>query len=253
MDLGLRDKVALVCAASKGLGRASAEALAAEGAKVAICARGQEALASAAGAMGGEVFSRALDVRDAAAMKQFVADVAARWGTVHILVNNCGGPPPGGPQDFDEAAYREALDMSFLSSLRWTQEVLPLMLKQKWGRIINIVSISVKQPIPRLVLSNAARSALIGYAKTLARDVAPHGVRVNNVLPGTHLTDRVLQTAGGGSKEEIAARLAGQIPVGRVGLPEDFGPLVAFLASERADYICGASIPIDGGAYMGML
>ena len=156
--------------------------------------------------------------------------------------------------DFDEQAWRDAVEGNFISAVRWCRAVVPHMTRQKWGRIINIVSISVKQPIPTLALSNAARSGLIGYAKTLAGELAPHGVRVNNVLPGTHLTDRTQRLAEAGeSQEQLAARLAQKIPIGRVGTPDDFGPLVAFLASERADYICGASIPIDGGSYAGMM
>lgn len=255
MDLGLKDKVAIICASSKGLGRAAASAIAAEGAKVALCARGDAALKQAARQIGGDVFTRALDVRDAAAMKRFVADVAARWGAVHILVNNCGGPTMGPTLKFDDAAWAEAVDMSFLASVRWTREVAPIMMRQKWGRIINIASISVKQPIPNLVLSNAARAALIGFAKTISRELAPHNVLVNNVLPGTHLTDRILEMADerGETPEEVAGRYGRDIPVGHVGRPEDFGPLVAFLASERASYICGASILIDGGAFAGMM
>lgn len=255
MDLGIAGKVAVVCASSKGLGRAAAGALAAEGARLAICARGEAALRAAAEAIGGDVFWRALDVRDPDATRRFVADVAERFGAVHILVNNCGGPPMGPTLDFDDDAWREAIDTSFLSAVRWTREAVPHMKRQKWGRIVNIVSISVKQPIPNLVLSNAARSGLVGFAKTLSRELAPFNVLVNNVLPGTHLTDRIMDLAAGSGEtpETFAERYGRDIPVGRIGRPEEFGPLVAFLASERAAYICGASVPIDGGAYAGML
>ena len=240
MDLGIAGKVAVVCASSKGLGRAAAGALAAEGARLAICARGEAALRAAAEAIGGDVFWRALDVRDPDATRRFVADVAERFGAVHFLVNNCGGPPMGPTLDFDDDAWREAIDTSFLSAVRWTREAVPHMKRQKWGRIVNIVSISVKQPIPNLVLS---------------RELAPFNVLVNNVLPGTHLTDRIMDLAAGSGEtpETFAERYGRDIPVGRIGRPEEFGPLVAFLASERAAYICGASVPIDGGAYAGML
>lgn len=254
MDLGIAGKVAVVCASSKGLGRAAAEALAAEGARLAICARGEAALRAAAASMGRDVFWRAMDVRDPEATRRFVADVVERFGGVHILVNNCGGPPMGPTLDFDDAAWREALDANFLSAVRWTREVVPHMKRQQWGRIVNIVSISVKQPIAGLALSNASRSGLVGFAKTLSRELAAHNVLVNNVLPGTHLTDRMKELAAGRGEtpERFAERYGRDIPVGRIGRPEDFGPLVAFLASERAAYICGASVPIDGGAYAGM-
>lgn len=253
MDLGIAGKVAIVCASSKGLGRAAAAALAAEGARVALCARGEEALRATAESLGA-VFWRAMDVRDADATRRFVADVVERFGGVHILVNNCGGPPMGPTLDFDDAAWRDALETSFLSAVRWTREVVPHMKTRRWGRIVNIVSISVKQPIPNLVLSNAARSGLVGFAKTLSREMAPFNVLINNVLPGTHLTDRMKELAAGRGEtpEQFAERYGRDIPVGRIGRPEDFGPLVAFLASERAAYICGASVPIDGGAYAGM-
>ena len=241
MDLGLKDKVAIVLASSKGLGRAAAQSLAAEGARVAMCARGEAKLRESADALG--AFWRAFDVRDEAAMKKFVADVQSKWGAVHILVNNCGGPPAGGAMDVDQKAWLEAIDANFLCAVRWSREVAPIMIRQKWGRIINIVSISVKQPIPNLALSNASRAGLVGFAKTLARELAPHNVLVNNVLPGTHLTDRV--------RELGPERFGKDIPMGRPGQPEEFGPVVAFLASERASYICGTSLLVDGGAYAG--
>lgn len=249
MDLGLKGKVAIVCAAGRGLGRAAAAELAREGCRVAINARTAKTLSETARAIGGDVFAKAIDVRDPAQMAAFIDEVVGRWGTVHVLVNNCGGPPAGKVLDFDDRQWADAVDANFLAAVRWSRAVAPLMVKQKWGRIVNLTSISVRHPIDKLGLSNAVRAGLIGFARTLATELAPHNVLVNNVCPGTILTERTRELAAsrGEKLEDALERHAREIPVGRVGKPEELAALIAFLCSERASYITGTSIPVDGG------
>ncbi len=244
MDLGLRGKVAAVSAASKGLGRASAEALAAEGCDVAICARGEDALReaeAALGAHGAKVFALAADLNDADAPRRFIDEASAALGGIDILVANNGGPPPGAVADFDDDAFRAALENNFLATVRLARAALPHMWERRWGRIIALTSAAVKQPIPGLGLSNTARAAVGGWAKTLATEVGADGITVNVVAPGPFETDRM--KALGGLLDEMRKT----IPVGRVGQPEELGALVAFLASERAAYLNGVTIQIDGG------
>jgi 3-oxoacyl-[acyl-carrier protein] reductase len=255
MELGLKGKVALVAAASRGLGRASARALAREGARLVVCSRSRERIEEAAreivAASGVEVVPVQADVRSYEDIRRFVATARDRFGRVDILVTNAGGPRPGRFADMSDEDWWEAWNLTFMSVVRLVREALPLM--PEGGSIINIVSTSVKQPIENLVLSNTVRPAVIGLAKSLSLELAPRGIRVNNVLPGAFLTDRMRELMGGEAEregvsfEEVVARRARTVPLGRVGQPEELGDLVAFLASERASYITGVSIQIDGG------
>lgn len=250
MDLGLADRVAAVAAASKGLGRASALSLAREGCRVAICARSEDALrateAELAEAAGGDDRVLALHLDVVAEPEAFVDAAADRFGALHVLVPNAGGPPQGGALDFDAKSYREAIEANCVASIRMAQAAVPHMREAGWGRICFIASSSVKQPVPFLALSNTARSALVAFAKTLATEVGPDGITVNTVLPGTHDTDRIRELGGAGA-------LAQGIPVGHLGRPEDFGDVVAFLCSEQANFVTGTTVLIDGGRYPGLL
>jgi 3-oxoacyl-[acyl-carrier protein] reductase len=257
MHLGLKNKVALVTASSKGLGRASAEALADEGAKIAICARDGNILTSTADEIANttrsEVLAIAADMTSSADIERVVAETVGYFGTLHILVTNAGGPPAGYFGEFDDRQWQEAFNLTMMSAVRLIRAALPHMQKEKWGRIINITSLSVKEPIDNLILSNSIRAAVHGMAKTLANQVAGFGITVNNVMPGYIHTDRIQQLAQhtaqqtGQSVDEFLAHLGQPTPVGRIGQPRELGALVAFLASEQAAYINGVSIPVDGG------
>ncbi len=257
MDLGLQGKVALVTAASKGLGKAIAWELAREGCRVAICAREQTTLDATAEeirhATGAEVLALPCNVTQADQIDRLVASAQARFGRIDILVNNAGGPPTGSFAIFDDAAWQRALDLNLMSAVRLCRAVLPGMKERGWGRIINSTSVMVKQPEEGFVLSTAARAGLVGMAKTIAAEYAAAGITVNNVCPGYTLTDRVRalaesrMAAEGRSYEEVLADYAAEIPAGRLGRPEELAALVVFLASERASYITGATIPVDGG------
>lgn len=263
MDLGIKGKVALVAAASKGLGKASALELAREGARVVIAARGEEDLMAAAdeirGATGAEVLPVRADVTALADIEALVRAAQDAFGNVDILVNNAGGPRPGTFTDMSDEDWLAALNLNLMSTVRLTRLVLQGMQQRGWGRIINLTSISVKQPLPNIILSNAARSAVVAMAKTLALQVAADGITVNNVCPGTILTDRVRSLAAntaqqqGITQEEALAAMQADIPAGRIGRPEELAALVAFLASDRAAYITGATIQVDGGVYRGLL
>ncbi len=261
MDLGLKNKIALVAASSKGLGRASAEALAQEGAQVAICARNEEVLRTTAveigTSTGSEVLAIPADVSQKEDVERVVKEVVEHFGTLHIVVTNAGGPPAGYFQDFDDQQWQAAFNLTMMSAVRLIRAVLPYMQQQQWGRIINITSLSVKEPIDALILSNSIRAAVHGMAKTLASQLGQYGITVNNVMPGTIHTDRVEQLAQhaasrtGQTVTEALADMGKAVPLGRVGQPEELGALVAFLASEQASYINGASIPVDGGRLKG--
>ena len=257
MDLGLEGKVALVAAASKGLGRAVAEELAAEGASLIICARGRESLEEAraqiAGATGAQVVSVAADVASPVDVARVVRSGLDEFGRIDILVTNSGGPVAGGFDSLSAEAWDEATRVLLTSVLEFTRAVLPGMKERGWGRILNVTSIAVKQPVENLMLSNSLRAAVTGFARTLANEVAPHGVTVNNLMPGYTRTERVEELAqtladrDGVAPSVFKARWESEIPMRRLGEPREFAALAAFLASERAGYITGTSIPVDGG------
>jgi len=257
MDLGLRGKVALVAAASRGLGRAVAHELAAEGAALAICSRDASGIEAAgreiAAATGADVLARAADVTRPGDIAALVEATIARFGRVDVLVTNTGGPPSGTFDTHDVAAWREAAESLLFAPLEFARRVLPGMRARRWGRILNVTSIAVKQPVDGLILSNSLRAAVTGWARTLANEEARHGITVNNLLPGHTDTDRVreLATATAAREglpiEQVLARREREIPMGRMGTPREFAALAAFLASERASYITGTSIPVDGG------
>jgi 3-oxoacyl-[acyl-carrier protein] reductase len=263
MNLGLMGKVAIIAAASTGLGRAVAEELAREGAQVAICARTEERLRAAAEeigrAAGTPMFWRALDVSQPDAVKEFVRAVEKRFGRVDICVTNAGGPPAKQFSDISDAEWRRAVDLTLMSTVYFAREVLPGMARRGWGRLLTITSVSVKEPIEGLLLSNSVRAAVTGLARTLANEYGGRGITVNNICPGYTLTDRLRELAGaqaaaaGVSTETIYTRWIAQVPVGRLGRPEEFAALAAFLVSERASYINGTSIAVDGGRTRSLL
>lgn len=264
MDFGLSGKVALVAAASKGLGRACAEALAAEGARVVIAAREQSALEQTARelaqAIRGTVLAHRADVRHAEDITALVDRMIHEFGGIDILVNNAGGPPAGTFDACSDEQWEAAFRLTLLSAVRLTRAVLPSMRQRGGGRIMYIASSSVKQPIEDLLLSNALRPGVAGLAKTLSRELAPDHITVNTVCPGRFLTDRLrsgssvrTRIAQGQTEEEALQALAQDIPLGRIGQPEEFGALVAFLASKQAAYITGTTIQIDGGLIQGLL
>lgn len=263
MDLGLKNKVALVVASSRGLGKAAAWEFAREGARVVVSARGQEQLTAAADeirqATGSPVLAVTADVTRPSDIETLVHATEREFGPVDILVNNAGGPPPGQFTDMSDEDWLAAIDLNLMSTIRLTRRVLPEMRRRHWGRIINITSFGVKQPIANLILSNTARTGVVAMAKTLSRQVGADGVTVNTVCPGYYLTDRMRKVASadaereGQEPAEIMARWASMIPVGRLGRPEELAALIAFLASERASFITGATIQADGGMITGLL
>jgi 3-oxoacyl-[acyl-carrier protein] reductase len=263
MDLGLNGRVAIIAAASKGLGRAVALELAREGAQIAICSRSAESLEAAAAliakAGGREPFYKSVDVTDSRAVSAFVAAVEERFGRIDICVTNSGGPPSKLFKDTESLDWHAAVDQLLMSTVFFAKEVLPRMQRNNWGRLITITSYTVKQPVDGMLLSNSVRAAVTGLARTLANEYGPHGITVNNVCPGYTNTDRLGDLAGMMSKrknttpEAIFADWERQIPVGRVGTPEEFAAVVTFLASERASYVNGTSIAIDGGIVRSLL
>ena len=263
MDLGLRGKVALVAAASKGLGRATAEELAREGAMLAICARGKDALMRArdeiAKSTKQEVLAIAGDLSKSEDVNRITQSAIEKFGKVDILITNAGGPPSGKFESFTSGMWRDAIDLTLMSVINLAAAVLPGMKERKWGRIINITSIAVKQPVDGLMLSNSLRSAVTGFARTLANEVAADGITVNNILPGYTRTERVETLADataqreGISADQARSRWEREIPMRRLGEPREFAALAAFLASERASYITGTSITVDGGWTKGLL
>lgn len=257
MDLGLQDKVALVAASSRGLGRAVAEELAAEGARLVICSRREATIRGAAAAIAEQhhvdVIAVAADLTVTGEAELVARAAIERFGRVDVLITNAGGPPAGPFESHDLQTWRAAVTLNLESAIALIRGVLPGMKERKWGRIINITSIAVKQPVDNLILSNSVRAAVTGMARTLANEVAQHGITVNNVLPGYTRTERVEELAAftakqaGTSPDEARAGWEQQIPMRRLGEPREFAALVAFLASERASYITGTSITVDGG------
>jgi 3-oxoacyl-[acyl-carrier protein] reductase len=238
MDLGLKDRVAIVAASSKGLGKAVALGLAAEGVKLALCARGEEELRRTASEIRAEVIAEVVDVTVETQVIGFVQAVLEKFGRIDICVTNAGGPPAKKFDDTSIEDWRSAVDLNFMSTVYFARAVLPQMKEQRWGRLIAISSVAVLQPVDGLILSNAARSAVRGLVKSLSNEYAPHNVLVNNVCPGYTATERL---------QKLNVHPETQIPMGRVATPEEFANLVVFLASERASYITGVSIPVDGG------
>ncbi len=262
MDFGLQGKKAIVLAASKGLGKAAAEALASEGCALAICARNAEPLQKTARAINKQyqvpVFTGTVDIHDKTNLESFLEESIGKMGGVDILVTNAGGPPVKGFEETTDEEWAYWYEITFMGVVRSIRKVLPHMKKQKFGRIINITSISVKAPVERLIYSNALRLAVVGLAKSLSAELGPLGITVNNVAPGYHLTDgleRIVRkrVEGGESREAVFAQWENKIPIRRIGRPEDLAFLIAFLASERASYITGTTIQVDGGLYSGTL
>jgi 3-oxoacyl-[acyl-carrier protein] reductase len=263
MDLGLKGRVAIVAAASQGLGRAVAEEFAREGCHVVICARTAADLVRTSAEIGKahkcEVFHQALDVTDAGAVQSFVENVEEKYGRVDICVTNAGGPPAKKFLDITIEDWRTAVDLNLMSTVYFSRQVLPRMRRNRWGRLITITSVSVKQPIDGLMLSNSVRAGVAGLAKTLANEFGGDGITVNNVCPGYTLTERLDELAekqariAGVTRNEIFETWSSQIPIGRLARPEELAALVAFLASERASSINGTTIPVDGGWVKGLL
>ena len=257
MDLGLRGKTAVVAASSKGLGRAIAEELAAEGTNLVMCARGEDALRATADAIrkssGVKVVEVGADVSQQSGIDLVARTALDSFGRVDVLVTNSGGPPSGAFDSFTAETWESATRLLLYSAVGLARAVLPGMKERRWGRILNVTSIAVKQPIDGLMLSNSLRAAVTGFARTLANEVAQFNITVNNIMPGYTRTDRVDQLARatsektGGSLKDAYARWEKEIPMGRLGEPREFAALAAFLASERASYITGSSIAVDGG------
>jgi 3-oxoacyl-[acyl-carrier protein] reductase len=257
MDLGLTGRVAIVAGASKGLGRSIAVGLAREGAHVAICARSQDLITSTAKFIEATYAVAALpivaDLRHPADIDRVVDATIQRFNRVDILLNNAGGPAPKSFEESSGDDWEKAMGLNFLSGVRLIQRVLPPMKARRWGRIVNILSSGVKQPIDGLVQSNAARAAMAGAAKTLAREVAVHGILVNNICPGRIQTERVNEVDAatarrkGVSVEDVRRESCREIPMGRYGQPEEFANAVIFLTSECASYITGSTLQVDGG------
>jgi 3-oxoacyl-[acyl-carrier protein] reductase len=245
VDLGIDGRVALVMGASKGIGRGIAESLAREGAKVAIASRGRERLDAVVEELGSGVAAFVADAGDLERLRELPAEVEAALGPIDVLVTNTGGPPPGRAFDNSLEEWEEAYRSLVLGVRVLAEEVLPGMRARRWGRIVNVGSNSTVEPIPILAISNSVRQAAVGFLKTLSREVAADGVTVNTVVTGKFATDRLAENEGSMENAERSARAT--VPAKRLGLPEEFGDLVAFLASDRAAYITGTTIPIDGG------
>jgi 3-oxoacyl-[acyl-carrier protein] reductase len=262
MELGLKSRVALVAASSQGIGLATAEAFAAEGCRVAMCARNEPALKSAADSIrkkfGVEVLAEAFDVADASAVSRFVADVAKKLGSVDICVTNAGGPPSKGFLACTLEDWQRAIDFNFLSTVYFAREVIPHMQRKRWGRIITITSITTKQPVTDLILSNAVRAAVVGLVRSLANEFGKDGILVNNVGPGFTATDRLKElaharsAASGKPQQEFFDTWAADAPLKRLGEPREVAETIVWLASERASYVTGQTVLVDGGMYKGL-
>ena len=247
MDLGIAGRRAAVAAASKGLGFGVAQALAAEGVKVAICGRNRATIDAAAAAIGGETVPIVADVSHIEGATGFVRDARVALGGIDILVCNAGGPPAGDFAHTTVDQYLEAFELNCRGAIAMCYESVPEMRERHWGRVVAITSIAVRQPIPNLILSNTARAGLTGFLRTLAREVAGDGVTVNSLLPGLHETERIAALHG------TSSDLAAGVPAGFVGDPGDFGRIGAFVCSEHARYLTGTAIQVDGGAYGALL
>ncbi len=263
MDYGIATKIAIVTASTRGLGRACAEALASEGCRLAICSRDPASVETAAkeisSQFGAGVIGVAADMSREEEIAYLVQQVRSSLGDPDIVVANAGGPPPGTFESTAISDYSKAVDLNLMSAVHLVHHCYPAMKKKQWGRIIAITSISVKQPIGNLLLSNMARAGLTGFLKTIATELAPHGITVNALLPGTHKTSRIDQLINDTAKREgkpektVAQEMMATIPCQSIGDPSDFGAAAAFLASQQARYITGQNLLIDGGKYGGLL
>jgi 3-oxoacyl-[acyl-carrier protein] reductase len=262
METGLKGRVAIVAASSLGIGRATAEGFAAEGCHVAMCARNAQTLQESAEQIrkkySVEVFAKAMDVTDPEAVHGFVDGVVAKFGSADICVANAGGPPAKGFLAATVDEWRKAVDLNLLSTVYFAREVIPHMQRKHWGRIVTITSISTKQPVPDLVLSNSVRAAVVGLVKSLANEFGKDGILVNNVAPGYTATDRLKElaqarsSAQGKSEKEIFEGWATDAPLKRIGEPREVADAIVWLASERASYITGQTVLVDGGLYKGL-
>jgi len=257
MDTGLKDKTVLITASSMGIGKAVAEMFAEEGCKIAISSRSKENLLSTAKELKDkyaiEPFWSVCDLNKQKDIENTFSAVSAHFRNIDILVNNCGGPVPGLFQQLEEEDWNNAYEQVLLSAVRFSKLVLPGMMASNWGRIINLTSISVKQPVDNLILSNSLRAGVTGFTKSLSNEVAKFNITVNNVAPGMTLTARLYELAvveakeKGKSHEEILVEMAKRIPLNRLGRPEEIASVVLFLASKQASYVTGVTIQVDGG------
>ena len=262
METGLRGKTVLITGASQGMGRATAEAFAAEGARLAMCARNQKTLEAAQAEISSrhktEVMVEALDVTDADKLRRFVAAAAEHFGGIDVAVANAGGPPAKNFLSLTPEDWRKAVDMNFLSVVTLAREVIPHMQRNRWGRFITITSTSVRQPIPDLLLSNSVRPAVVGLIKSLAIEFGKDGLTFNNIAPGYTATERLSELskvralAAGTSEEQIRERWAQEIPLRRLGEPQEIADAIIWLASDRAAYVTGQTLVVDGGNYRGL-
>jgi 3-oxoacyl-[acyl-carrier protein] reductase len=262
METGLKNRVAIVAASSQGIGRAAAEALASEGCRVAMCARIPQTLEAAAGQIqkqySAEIFAQPLDVTDPEAVHRFVDAVVSKFGAADICVTNAGGPPAKGFLAATLEDWEKAIDQNFLSTVYFAREVIPHMQKKHWGRILTITSVTTKQPLADLVLSNAIRAGVVGLVKSLANEFGKDGILVNNVAPGYTATDRLKNLAKarsasqGKTEKEVFEAWAADAPLKRVAEPREIADAIVWLASERASFITGQTILVDGGTYKGM-
>ncbi|MFC1607994.1 SDR family oxidoreductase [Candidatus Latescibacterota bacterium] len=263
MNLGIKGKSAIICGASKGLGKSCAEVLASEGVNIVLCSRNFDRIFDTARTIsetyGTEAIPVACDIAHPDSPDKLVREAKGKLGGVDILVNNAGGPPPGTFADLDDNAWEAAYNLTLMSAVRMTRAVLPMMVAEEWGRVITLASISVKQPVAGLMLSNSLRSAVVGMAKTLSQEVADKGVLINTIATGMFDTERIRSLFDdraqrqGITPEKARKQLEATVPMKRIGNPEELAWLVAFLASERASYITGATISVDGGAFGGLM
>ena len=262
MDLGLKGRGVIVAASSEGIGRATAEAFAKEGAQVAMCARTEKTLREAAdqirAATAAEIYAEPLDVTDGPAVGRYVEQVAKRFGRIDVCVANAGGPAAKNFLSVATDEWRKAIDTNFMSVVHLAKAVIPYMQRHRWGRIITITSVSVKQPIPDLVMSNSVRAGVVGLVKSLANEFGKDGILVNNVAPGYTATERLKELAGvrslaaGTSPDKIYETWAADTPVRRLGQPQEIADVIVWLASERASYVTGQTVLADGGIYRGL-
>jgi 3-oxoacyl-[acyl-carrier protein] reductase len=262
MDLGLKGRGVIVAASSQGMGLAAAEAFAREGAQVAMCARTEKTLLEAADKVrsqtGAEVYAEPLDVTDGNAVQHFVEQVAKRFGRIDVCVINAGGPPAKNFLSLSPDEWRKAVDLNLMSTVHLAKTVIPHMQRHRWGRIVTITSISVKQPIAELVLSNSVRAAVVGLVKSLSNEFGKDGILVNNVAPGYTATERLQELAqvralaAGCSAQQICDAWASETPVKRLGDPREIADVIVWLASERASYVTGQTVLADGGIYRGL-